>query len=207
MLQETAVEPSRVPVLNLPNVLTVGRIFLVPVMAVMLLRDTAMSHWIGLLIYCVAVATDKIDGDIARARGLITNFGKIADPIADKALVLTALIILNIWGSLPVWVTLVIAIREIAITAMRLVMAKNVVIAASTWGKLKTVSQMLMIFIMLIPWYSFATPKLLAVMPAVNILLWSVAVVLTVLSGLDYGIKAWRGYTEQKNVVGGNSCE
>src|SRR5690625_4392017 len=107
---------------NLPNVLTSLRILFIPVFVWLVLAE---HQWWAFGLFAVLMATDKLDGDIARARGLITDFGKIADPIADKALMTAALVSLNIIGVLPIWITLVILVREFGITLWRMWMLRN----------------------------------------------------------------------------------
>ncbi len=137
-------EPALVSNLNLPNALTTLRIVLVPFFGVALLvdgGDSVLWRTIAFVIFSVAMITDKIDGDIARARGLETNFGKIADPIADKAMTGMALIALSVAGDVWWWVTVVVLLREWAVTLLRLSVLKHVVIAAAQSGKIKTLLQ------------------------------------------------------------------
>jgi CDP-diacylglycerol---glycerol-3-phosphate 3-phosphatidyltransferase len=129
---------------NVPNALTTLRIVMVPFFGWALLTDGGESvlwRCIAFVIFGLAMLTDKIDGDLARKHNLITNFGKIADPIADKALTGMAFIGLSVIGELWWWVTIVVLVREWSVTLMRLSVAKHVVIAASQGGKIKTVLQ------------------------------------------------------------------
>lgn len=174
--------------LNLPNVLTTLRIVLVPFFGAALLVDGGDSGtWrtVAWVIFFVAMATDKIDGDIARARNLVTDFGKIADPIADKALTGVALIGLSLLGDLSWWVTGIILGREIAVTLLRFWVIEHGVIPASRGGKAKTVAQTVAITMYLLdvpaPWW--ATASAIAM---------GIAVVLTVVTGLDYVVRAVR---------------
>jgi CDP-diacylglycerol--glycerol-3-phosphate 3-phosphatidyltransferase len=131
-------------VMNIANGLTVLRMALVPVFIVVLFADGGHNQsWrvAACAVFVVALGTDKIDGDIARSRGLVTNFGKIADPIADKALIGSALIGLSILGEVPWWITIVIMTREIGVTLLRFAVIRLGVIAASRGGKIKTVLQ------------------------------------------------------------------
>ena len=131
---------------NLPNVLTGIRILIVPFYGVALLQDGGDSilwRTVAALLFFVAMVTDKVDGDIARARGLVTDFGKIADPIADKAMTGMALVGLSIVGDIWWWVTILVLLREWSVTLLRLSVLKHVVIAAARSGKLKTVLQVL----------------------------------------------------------------
>lgn len=172
---------------NVPNALTTLRIALVPFFAWALLVDGGDSiTWrcVAWLIFGVAMITDKIDGDIARSRGLVTDFGKIADPIADKALVGAALVGLSLLGELGWWVTLVIAVRELGVTALRFWVLRHGVIPASRGGKLKTALQTLALGLAIMP-----LPPV--VQPAVATL-FLLAVVVTVVTGLDYVAQAVR---------------
>lgn len=130
--------------LNLPNVLTALRIVMVPFFGWALLTeggDSILWRVIAFVIFVTAMITDKIDGDIARARNLITNFGKIADPIADKAITGMAFIGLSLVGEIWWWVTIVVLLREWSVTLLRLSVLKHVVIAAARSGKVKTALQ------------------------------------------------------------------
>jgi CDP-diacylglycerol---glycerol-3-phosphate 3-phosphatidyltransferase len=129
---------------NLPNVLTGIRILIVPFYGVALLQDGGDSivwRTVAAVLFFVAMVTDKVDGDIARSRGLVTNFGKIADPIADKAMTGMAFIGLSIVGDIWWWVTVVVLLREWSVTLLRLSILKRVVVAAAYSGKVKTVLQ------------------------------------------------------------------
>jgi CDP-diacylglycerol--glycerol-3-phosphate 3-phosphatidyltransferase len=166
---------------NLPNALTVLRLALVPVFVVLLL---AGSQWriAAFSVFAVASVTDLLDGELARRSGLITDFGKIADPIADKALTGAALITLSALGELAWWVTVVIGVREVGVTLLRLWVLRHGVIPASKGGKAKTVLQMVAIGLYLLPGVSSVVRS--AVMAA--------AVVVTVLTGGDYVVRAIR---------------
>lgn len=175
---------------NLPNILTMLRIALVPFFIWFLLADASnhgLWRWAAFAAFAVAIYTDKLDGDIARSRGLITNFGKIADPIADKLLTGSALVLLSVLGELPWWVTVVILVREWGITALRFVVIRYGVIPASRGGKLKTVVQTIAIFLYLLPVASFA-PWLAVVA------FWAMmfAVGITVWTGVEYVVQALR---------------
>ena len=129
---------------NLPNVLTAVRILMVPFFGWALLQDGGESvlwRCVAFVIFVGAMITDKIDGDIARARNLVTNFGKIADPIADKAITGMAFIGLSLVGDIWWWVTIVVLLREWSVTLLRLSVLKHVVIPAATSGKVKTTFQ------------------------------------------------------------------
>lgn len=175
---------------NLPNAITVARILAVPffVWSLVAIADTeSPMRWFSVLIFIVIMASDGIDGAIARKRGLITNFGKILDPIADKALLGGALITLSVLGEIPWWVTVVILVRELGITVYRLVVIKKRVIAASGGGKLKTIVQAIMV--------GFVVSPLTAWFPgdayeAFELALVNIATILTIYSGLQYLIAA-----------------
>ncbi|GAP54573.1 putative CDP-diacylglycerol--glycerol-3-phosphate 3-phosphatidyl-transferase 2 [Arthrobacter sp. Hiyo6] len=177
---------------NLPNILTMLRIALVPFFVWFLLLDSPALHaqneiwrWAAALTFAVAIYTDKLDGDIARSRGLITDFGKIADPIADKLLTGSALVMLSVLAELPWWITILILAREWGITALRFFVIRYGVIPASRGGKLKTVVQTVAILLYVIPLASLA-PWLGIVAFIVMI----VAVAITVWTGVQYVVEA-----------------
>ena len=170
--------------MNLPNKLTVLRVIMVPFFVFFMLTDTggAANKWIALVIFCVASLTDMLDGKIARARNLVTNFGKFMDPLADKLLVCSAMICLITAGQLAAWIVIIIIAREFIISGFRLVAADNgIVIAASYWGKIKTVSQMAMIIVLIADFGGVFTV-------IGNVLIW-VSLILTVVSLIDYVAK------------------
>ena len=139
--------------MNLPNKLTVLRVIMVPFFVFFMLTGVggAANKWIALIIFCVASLTDMLDGKIARARNLVTNFGKFMDPLADKLLVCSALIALVDLNKIAAWIVIIIIAREFIISGFRLVASDNgVVIAASYWGKFKTTFQMLMIIYLVV---------------------------------------------------------
>ncbi|MGN8132319.1 CDP-diacylglycerol--glycerol-3-phosphate 3-phosphatidyltransferase [Paenarthrobacter sp. 22069] len=190
----TAAGQGRAGVWNLPNVLTMIRIVLVPFFVWFLVADAPGLHstsgpwrWAAVAAFSVAIYTDKLDGDIARSRNLVTDFGKIADPIADKLLIGSALVMLSLLGELPWWATLVILVREWGITALRFFVIRYGVIPASRGGKLKTVVQTAAIFLYLLPFGGFApwmTWVAFAVMMA--------AVAITLWTGVEYVVEALR---------------
>ena len=170
--------------MNLPNKLTVLRVLLIPFFVWAALRDPVpgYSKYIAVLIFIVASLTDLLDGKIARKYGLVTNFGKFMDPLADKLLVCAALICLVSCGMLSAWMVIVIISREFIISGFRLVASDNgVVIAANYWGKFKTTFQMLMIIVLLL--------DLGGVFDMIGQILTWVALILTVVSLVDYVIK------------------
>ena len=167
--------------MNLPNKLTVLRVIMVPFFVFFMLTDFAgeAGKWIALIQFCLASLTDMLDGKIARARNLVTNFGKFMDPLADKLLVCSAMICLIPLGKLPAWVVIVIIAREFIISGFRLVAADSgIVIAASYWGKFKTVSQMLMVIVLI--------ADLGGVFDTIGTALIWIALILTVVSLIDY---------------------
>lgn len=173
---------------NLPNILTMLRIVLVPFFVWFLLEDNSQHgiwRWAAVVAFAVAIYTDKLDGDIARSRNLVTNFGKIADPIADKLLIGSALVLLSALGELPWWITILILVREWGITALRFFVIRYGVMPASRGGKLKTAVQTAAIFLYILPLNSFA-PWLVSVAFWVMI----AALVITVWTGVEYVIEA-----------------
>ncbi len=172
-----SVSAAMVP-LNVPNVLTVIRILLVPVLVVALLENTSGGDLLAAIVFVIASLTDAIDGYLARSRNWVTTFGKLMDPIADKLLIIAAIVALVSLGRLQAWVAMVIIAREFAVTVLRVAAGtqQGVVIPASVWGKLKTVTQVAMVL------------ALIAVhgRPLWLDLLVYATVVITVLSGADY---------------------
>ncbi|RSN63218.1 CDP-diacylglycerol--glycerol-3-phosphate 3-phosphatidyltransferase [Amycolatopsis sp. WAC 04182] len=180
-------EATPVPTLNLANLLTMSRLVLVPLFVLALFTgDGADTFWraIATALFAIASFTDQVDGWVARKYGLITDFGKIADPIADKALIGAALIGLSVLGELGWWVTIVIAIREIGVTLLRFWVIRHGVIPASRGGKAKTLAQIAAITAYLLPLPASAEP--------VRWVLMGLALVLTVVTGLDYVVRAVR---------------
>jgi CDP-diacylglycerol--glycerol-3-phosphate 3-phosphatidyltransferase len=166
--------------MNLPNKLTVLRVIMVPFFVFFMLTDVGGSanKWIALVIFCVASLTDMLDGKIARARNLVTNFGKFMDPLADKLLVCSAMICM-IPTKLSAWVVIIIIAREFIISGFRLVASDSgIVIAASYWGKVKTVAQMCMVIVLI--------ADLGGIFDIIGTILIWVSVILTVVSLIDY---------------------
>lgn len=164
--------------INVPNVLTVLRILLVPVLVVALLDETPNGDLLAAIVFCVASLTDLLDGWLARSRGAITTFGKLMDPIADKLLIVAALVALVSLERLAAWVAMVIIAREFAVTAMRMAAGANgVVIPASMIGKVKTCLQMAAVLALI----ALGDDGLAWVDALVY-----VTVAVTVISGLDY---------------------
>jgi len=184
---DTDPQAPRAGVMNIANLLTGLRIVLVPVFLVALFADDGHeTRWriIAFVVFAAAVITDRFDGEIARSYNMVTEFGKLADPIADKALIGAALIGLSLLRELPWWVTSVILARELAVTLLRLAVIKRGVIPASRGGKLKTFVQAVAIGLYILPltgpWHTGAT------------VIMGVAVVLTVATGVDYVASALR---------------
>ncbi|HEU4349291.1 MAG TPA: CDP-diacylglycerol--glycerol-3-phosphate 3-phosphatidyltransferase [Actinoplanes sp.] len=176
-----------VPLLNPANVLTVVRLVLVPVfLALVVVSDMASAGWriAACVAFCVASATDFVDGWIARRFQLVTSFGKVADPIADKALTGAALVVLSAYGQLPWWVTGVILLREWGVTGLRFWVIRYGIIPASRGGKLKTALQTAAI-----AWYLWPVPSPWDV---VGSWLMGAALIVTVVTGVDYLIQALR---------------
>ena len=170
--------------MNLPNKLTVVRVLMIPFFVWFMLPslggEMAASKWIALAIFCIASLTDLLDGEIARKYNLVTNFGKFMDPLADKLLVGAAMICLVEMGRLPAWIVIVIISREFIISGFRLIASDNgIVIAASYWGKFKTVFQMAMIIVLIAAFEG----SVFAVVE--QILIW-VSLILTIVSLVDY---------------------
>lgn len=178
---------------NLANALTAVRLVLVPVFGWLLLRDggaDAASRIAAAVVFSLAMFTDKLDGDLARKRGLVTNVGKIADPIADKALTGMALIGLSILDEIPWWVTVVVLVREWGITLVRVAVIRYGVMAASRGGKLKTALQGIALGLYILPLPDVLQPVAVAAL--------ALAVAVTVITGIDYLVKAWQLYRAAK---------
>ena len=172
---------------NVANALTLLRLLLVPVFGWLLLAHDGRNGTLRALAaaaFAVAALTDRIDGELARRRGLVTDVGKIADPIADKALMGTALVGLSVLGELAWWVTVVVLVREVGITLLRFVVIRHGVMPAGRGGKAKTVLQALAVTLYLLPLPAAWDPVAGAVL--------AVAVTVTVVTGVDYVLQAWR---------------
>jgi CDP-diacylglycerol---glycerol-3-phosphate 3-phosphatidyltransferase len=163
--------------INVPNVLTLIRILLVPVLVVALLDQTSDGDVLAAIVFAIASLTDAIDGYLARSRNAITTFGKLMDPVADKLLIIAALFTLVSLDRVAPWVAMVIVAREFAVTVTRMAVAPSgVVIAANWWGKAKTIVQVLTIFLLIAidgspVWLDLLTYAMVAI---------------TVISGIDY---------------------
>ena len=182
---DSHVPPVQASVWNIANALTILRIALVPVFGWLLLHDDGQLTSYRLLaaaVFVVATATDRMDGDIARARGLVTDFGKVSDPIADKMLMGMALVGLSMIELLPWWVTVVVLIREVGVTILRFMVIRHGVIPASRGGKLKTALQAVAILLYILPLGSFGHLIAAVVM--------TLAVIVTLATGVDYVLRA-----------------
>lgn len=181
-------------ILCAPNLISIVRILLIPVFVVLLLVDAGADgamRWAAAIIFVLAIATDAIDGHLARSRNLVTDLGIFLDPVADKGLTGAAFIGLGILGELPWWVIALVLVREIGITVMRSALLKDRVIPASKGGKLKTVAQSVALSFALLPFASLGDSTVLDVMFFwVNAVTMTIAVALTVVTGIDYVIKA-----------------
>lgn len=190
--------------MNLPNKLTLFRIILVPIMVIVSFFDIPGSFlgisttmWIMELIFIIASITDKLDGYLARKNNQVTNFGKFLDPIADKILVVAAMILFVEMGRLPAWIPIIVIFREFAVSGYRLIAVQNSgkVIAANVWGKLKTVTQMIAIILMFLttqPYFAFVNSALTYmttgdfVMNILASIFMTVSVIATIFSGYEY---------------------
>jgi CDP-diacylglycerol--glycerol-3-phosphate 3-phosphatidyltransferase len=187
VLDPAALPASGARLLNIANVLTIARLLLVPVFLVALMvGDGHDEGWriIAWVVFAVASVTDRIDGELARSRDLVTEFGKVADPIADKALTGAALVGLSLLGDLPWWVTVLVLAREVGVTMLRFWVIRHGVIPASRGGKLKTLLQGVAIGLYILPLTGFAASARAWLMAA--------AVVVTVVTGVDYVARALR---------------
>ncbi|PZU45895.1 MAG: CDP-diacylglycerol--glycerol-3-phosphate 3-phosphatidyltransferase [Microbacterium sp.] len=177
---------------QLPNAITIVRILCAPVFLWMLLTDAGANgplRWWAAVLFIVAIATDGIDGYLARKYEIVTDLGKLLDPIADKALTGCAFVGLSILTELPWWITIVVLVREIGITVHRLVVASTHVVAAAWMGKLKTVAQAIALSLALLPLWTIVGDWI----HVVNTVAMTIAVILTVASGIDYVITEVRG--------------
>ncbi|WP_166972612.1 CDP-diacylglycerol--glycerol-3-phosphate 3-phosphatidyltransferase [Brevibacterium atlanticum] len=203
--QQPAAEPSP---WNLPNALTVLRILMVPVFLVLLLAhggDDVTTRWWALVVFLLAMLTDKIDGDLARKHNLVTNFGKIADPIADKSLMAAALIGLAIIVELPWWVPVIILVREFGITVLRFFMIRIAVMPASRGGKIKTVLQTVAIglFLLIYPLAPLVPSVVYVILLVFAWVVMTAAIVVTIVTGVDYCVQAVKLYREAQGGAAG----
>lgn len=183
---------------NLANLITIVRILLAPLFFWLLIADAGRNgpiRYVAALLFILAIATDGVDGLLARRRNLVTNVGVLLDPIADKVLIGAALTALSLLGELPWWVTVLILIREVGITVFRFSVLRDRVIPASRAGKLKTVIQSVAISAALLPLgslFAAASPAAPALLDIVNTVLMAAALILTLVTGVDYLVQAYR---------------
>jgi len=169
--------------MNLPNKLTIFRIILVPVLVIIALLDVP-NKWIFVnLVFIIASITDKLDGDIARKTNQVTTFGKFLDPLADKILVLSAMMILVEIGEIPAWIPIIVITREFVVSGYRLIAVEQngEVIAASIWGKIKTVTQMIAIILAFISVHMGNN-----LIHIITMIIMIISVIATVFSGVNY---------------------
>jgi CDP-diacylglycerol--glycerol-3-phosphate 3-phosphatidyltransferase len=181
---QTGPTVGRARIANLANVLTLLRLVLVPIFLLALFVGDGhqiAGRLVAFVIFAIACITDRFDGLLARNYGMATEFGAFVDPIADKALIGSALIGLSMLGDLPWWVTAVIMTREVVVTLLRLAVIRRGVIPASWGGKLKTVVQAVAIGLFLLPWADMSGAFLVGASVVMGI-----AIVLTVITGIDY---------------------
>ena len=177
--------------MNLANKLTILRVILVPIFIAFMTIDALWAKVVGLLIFIIASLTDMLDGQIARKRNMITTFGKFADPLADKMLTTAAFLVFMQQGIIGAWPVFIILVREFAVSGIRLAAAaEGEVIAASFWGKFKTVTQMLSIVVGIILMCIPQIPSNITAL-IIQILVW-ICVVFTVISGVEYVVKNWK---------------
>jgi CDP-diacylglycerol--glycerol-3-phosphate 3-phosphatidyltransferase len=182
---------------QLPNAITIVRILCAPVFLWMLLADGGADgplRWWAAVLFIVAIATDGIDGYLARKYEIVTDLGKLLDPIADKVLTGFAFIGLSILGELPWWITIVVLLREIGITVYRFVVVSDHVLAAAWMGKLKTVAQALALSLALLPLWTIVGEWIWWV----NGVMMAIAVILTIASGIDYVVTEARAARKKK---------
>lgn len=175
-----------VPVWNIANIITMIRIAMVPVFVWLYLEGGTTMQLVAAVVFLLAALTDKLDGYLARSRGLITNLGKLLDPIADKALVIAALVLLSLADLVPWWVTALILVRELGITLLRMAMVRRSVMAASAGGKLKTVLQMAFLVALLIPWHGLLDIETANLVVLIGHVIMYLALAVTLVTGLMY---------------------
>mgnify|MGYP001312276598 CR=1 FL=1 len=186
---------------HLPNILTLLRILLVPPLVVILLSPSKSAGFLAALLFAVASTTDWLDGYLARRMGIVTMLGKFLDPIADKLMVMAALIMILPFGRVPAWMVLVILGREIIITGLRsIASSEGIVIAASRLGKYKTIFQIVAILCLLLHYeyywfFGIEKPCLYANMHNVGIFFLWIATIITIWSGIDYLVRFLKGRT------------
>ncbi|MCL2604184.1 MAG: CDP-diacylglycerol--glycerol-3-phosphate 3-phosphatidyltransferase [Defluviitaleaceae bacterium] len=184
--------------MNLPNKITLFRVCMIPIFLFFYMVKPfgeAASLWVALTVFAVASISDAVDGKMARRYGLVTNFGKLMDPLADKLLVCAAIVAFVASGTIPGWAGIVFISREFFVSGLRqLALEQRTVLAASVGGKIKTVMQMILIHTILVPIPAFIYDPLPIILPIRDVIVWILlilSVVASVLSGLDYGYKNW----------------
>ena len=170
--------------MNLANKLTMLRVVMIPAFVIVLYADFEGCRYVALALFAIASFTDFLDGYIARSRNLVTDFGKFMDPLADKVLVMTAMLMFVSWGQMPAWVLAVVLARELAVSGLRMIAATEGKVISAAWsGKVKTASTMVCIILMLLP-----------IPPVLNTVCWGIILVTTVYSGVEY-------FTKNKHVI------
>lgn len=170
--------------MNLANKLTMLRVVMIPAFVIVLYADFEGCRYVALALFAIASFTDFLDGYIACSRNLVTDFGKFMDPLADKVLVMTAMLMFVSWGQMPAWVLAVVLARELAVSGLRMIAATEGKVIAAAWsGKVKTASTMVCIILMLLP-----------IPPVLNTVCWGIILVTTVYSGVEY-------FTKNKHVI------
>jgi CDP-diacylglycerol---glycerol-3-phosphate 3-phosphatidyltransferase len=190
---------------QLPNAITIVRILCAPIFLWMLLADAGDGgplRWWAAALFVVAIATDGVDGYLARRYEIVTDLGKLLDPIADKALTGVAFVGLSLLGELPWWITVVVLVREVGITVYRFVVVSDHVLAAAWMGKLKTVAQAVALSLALAPLASLSPePVWTGIVWWVNVVTMTVAVVLTIASGIDYIVSEARAARARRSAA------
>lgn len=183
--------PEPASVASVPNLISVARILLTPVFIGVALANPEPGAWrtAAAVLFAVLIATDFVDGQIARRRGLVTDFGKLIDPIADKAITGSAFVVLSMLGELPWWITMLVLVRELGITVYRLIVVDTVVIAADWAGKAKTMAQAIALPLALVPLQAWIGAPGIWICVATM----TVAVALTIWSGAEFVWHAVRG--------------
>ncbi len=170
--------------MNLANKLTMLRVVMIPAFVIVLYADFEGCRYVALALFAIASFTDFLDRYIARSPNLVTDFGKFLDPLADKVLVMTAMLMFVSWGQMPAWVLAVVLARELAVSGLRMIVATEGKVIAAAWsGKVKTASTMVCIILMLLP-----------IPPVLNTVCWGIILVTTVYSGVEY-------FTKNKHVI------
>lgn len=192
-----SIEKNAKSIFNLPNVITMARILCVPffVWTLFAFEPNSFARWYSLALFIVIMVSDGVDGAIARRRGLITNLGKLLDPIADKALLGGALVALSVLAEFTWWATIVILIRELGITVYRFVVVKQQVVAASNGGKLKTILQSVLIGSLVSPLNSLLSPWYVTVEAWLTL----AVLIVTVYTGVQYLILAARARSQRES--------